>query len=97
MFCNSENRQDPKYLMKKDIMTVRTSNGCPQGNFGCIGKYCPKTCLCEEHCTYEKCLLYEKPDACLRDTNSAWLWDEWNMYWVAQMRIGNFEQPVNSS
>ena len=71
---------------------MRTINGCPNGNFGCEGQFCPTTCLCENQCSYEKCLLYEKPDDCLKGTNGAWSWDKWNMYWVAQAKMGNFQR-----
>ena len=89
IFIGFSDFPDPQNQKKEFQTPLRTSNGCPKGTLGCMGKYCPETCFCEDHCSFEKCLLYEKPDHCLKHANSVWSWDEWNMYWVAQVKMGN--------
>ena len=68
-----------------DIL-AKPKNGCPFGTYGCTGKACSntKTCFCEQHCSWEKCRLLEKPDNCIAIMNSRWRWDSQKWHWVAQ-------------
>ena len=58
--------------------------GCPNGTFDCSDGRC--RCFCENHCSWQKCTLNEKPDHCLVDQNTMWVWDPRNKYWVAQYK-----------
>ena len=46
--------------------------GCPRHVKGCNKLGCPKTCYCQDRCTWERCTLSNPPDECLRYTNSTW-------------------------
>ena len=66
-----------------DIVPLPPPNGCPVKAFGCaVGNY-PSTCLCEDHCSWEKCVLEEAPNDCLKDVNSKWVWDSKQMFSLA--------------
>ena len=45
------------------------------------------TCMCEEHCAWDRCHLVKPPGNCLDGTKGVWKWDEDNGYWVAQETI----------
>ena len=60
-------------------------DGCPGGTVGCQDGRCPYTCLCEDHCSWEKCTLENAPDDCLSHVNSKWVWDSRHLFWVAKI------------
>ena len=62
------------------------ATGCPNGTLSCSGGHCTVTCFCEDHCSWEKCALDEKPDHCLLDQYAMWVWDPRYNYWVAQYK-----------
>ena len=49
---------------------------------------CTTTCLCEQHCAWDRCYLVEPEDKCLIGTGSTWIFDYNNNYWVAQLSHG---------
>ena len=70
---------------------------CPDGTPATFIGYDPSvnrlkfeiyTCLCEDHCTWESCRLYDVPDECLVGTNSTWFWDSIKLTWVAKLSPG---------
>ena len=60
-------------------------NGCPENMLGCRNGRCQNTCYCEDHCSWDKCVLVEKPDDCLDEATSQWIWDGNKNFWVAQL------------
>ena len=70
------------------LIPKRPEKGCPNALFGCVADGCPSTCYCEDHCSYERCALYDPPSECLAGTNSKWAWDSKSMYWTAQANFG---------
>ena len=50
------------------------------------GNRCPESCYCEDHCSWERCMLTNPPDTCLANVDSKWLWDSQKMFWVAQFK-----------
>ena len=69
------------------------ATGCPNGTLGCSDGNCPATCFCEDHCSWEKCSLDEKPDKCLSNQYAMWVWDPRYSYWTAQYK-GNYHDLV---
>ena len=59
------------FLVYSDVLTPG-DDGCPKNTIGCTGLGCPKTCYCEDGCTWERCTLSNPPEECLRGTNSTW-------------------------
>ena len=66
-----------------NLIPLPPPSGCPGQTMGCRNRGCPNTCYCEDHCSWEKCVI-DKPKDCLADINSIWVWDSKNMYWTAQ-------------
>ena len=60
------------YLIVYDDVLIPGIDGCPKHTKGCNGLGCPKTCYCQDRCTWERCTLTEPPHECLRETNSSW-------------------------
>ena len=48
-----------------------------------------RTCICEEHCSWDMCNLAVPPDNCLRNMTSKWQWDFLKDTWIAQVDLGN--------
>ena len=72
------------YMFHSDVpsLVAPNSDGCTGITNGCTGFGCPKTCYCQDHCSWQKCTLLEPPEECLRDTNGSWQWE--SNYWVAE-------------
>ena len=67
--------------------------GCPTGTLGYKYTYTDdsgslidagSTCMCEEHCAWDRCHLVKPPTKCLFGTGIVWKWNAENVYWVAQ-------------
>ena len=63
---------------------LRPSHVCPKGTTGCNDFGCPDTCYCEDHCSWERCLLDIPPTECLIPWNRTWMWNNRHMYWYAK-------------
>ena len=83
------------YLLILDStrLVSRLDTVCPENTYGCAGFGCPNTCYCEDHCSWEKCVLSEAPNSCGTDTNISWHWN--SMYWVAKI-IGRCKKQVHN-
>ena len=68
-------------------LLARPSEGCPETTSGCNAIGCPATCYCEDHCSWERCLLTDPPTDCFEDDNGAW--EKEGNVWVAKFR-GNY-------
>ena len=64
----------------------RPSDGCPEGTDGCDSQGCPNTCFCADHCSWEKCYLYEPPPDCLAGIQGAWVKESSEDFWTATTR-----------
>lgn len=64
----------------------RPPDGCPEDTSGCNSPGCPNTCYCEDHCSWDKCILLSPPDECLHGTDSEWFKDTELNYWVAKIK-----------
>ena len=53
-----------------------------------IANRCRNTCLCEEHCAWDRCHLIQPPENCLIGTQSFWSWNSKKNYWVAKKFLG---------
>ena len=67
------------------------ATGCPENTYGCNSFGCPNTCYCQDHCSWDTCVLTEGPKNCLKDTNGAWHWN--SNYWEAK-DLGRY--PIRS-
>ena len=67
--------------------TMDLTSGCEQRHY--MWQRCHETCLCEEHCAWDKCYLIKPSPKCLDGTQSSWLFDYQKGYWVAQKVQGN--------
>ena len=47
---------------------------------------CQSTCLCEDHCFWDRCYLKIPPKTCLSGTRSSWLWNAEDGFWIAQIQ-----------
>ena len=57
---------------------LKPSTGCTKGSIDVGGR-----CYCEDHCSWERCKLTEKPnDSCVPTAQSKWDWDTENDFWV---------------
>ena len=82
-FSSEENRNAGIVLRQGNIDIEE----CPEGTrrfWSHNSKYA--LCYCEPHCRWDKCRLQEAPVECLIGTNSIWLWDSQEKYWVAQVQ-----------
>ena len=70
--------------VRHNIIPLPNENGCPKGTIGCSNGRCPSTCYCEDHCSWERCVLEEATPSCLASVSSKWTWESDGMYWVAQ-------------
>ena len=74
--------------MKADLIPRKPDIGCmgKTTEYSCNPNWhgCIETCICEDHCGWDKCRLTEPANECLVGTSSAWKWDSQNNYWVAQ-------------
>ena len=68
-YCWPDNKHS--FLVYHDVL-IPGDDGCPRHTKGCTGLGCPKTCYCQDRCTWERCTLSEPPHECLRETNSTW-------------------------
>ena len=88
---NNENdpwEADPTFNIKCGDGTegfLGSKEGCPFGTIKCDGVGCPNTCYCEDHCSWEKCLLEVPPEECLLGTKGAWIWNTNKMHWTAEL------------
>ena len=71
----------------KDV-PIPSSDGCPENTRGCEEFSCPRTCYCEDHCSWERCTLSEPPQKCLYGTNAEWKWD---LRWWSAKYIGQYK------
>ena len=62
----------------------RPSDGCPRGTVGCDDPGCPNTCFCEDHCSWEKCSLFNPPQDCFHKINGKWSRKSSRDVWVAK-------------
>ena len=87
IYANLEHVNGISYL---SLIPKCPKSGCPSGSYGCTGDDCnyPETCFCEEHCGWERCRLFEKPEECLTKAQSSWIWDLKQNLWVAQTGTG---------
>ena len=46
------------------------------------------TCVCEDHCKWDKCYLKDPPESCLVGAGGIWRWDPRKNYWVATVYKG---------
>ena len=67
---------------------IPSSSGCPENTRGCEEFSCPRTCYCEDHCSWERCTLSEPPQKCLHGTNAEWKWD---LRWWSAKYIGQYK------
>ena len=82
------------FISCKALIPERPKGGCFKGSidYKCTNIHptsCLPTCLCEEHCAWDRCHLKNPPEKCLLGTNSVWMWDVKNEYWVAQKIKGS--------
>ena len=69
----------------KDV-PIPSSDGCPENTRGCEEFSCPRTCYCEDHCSWERCTLSEPPQKCLHGTNAEWKWElrRWSAKYIGK-------------
>ena len=67
----------------------RPSEGCPEKTVGCYAPGCPNTCYCEDHCSWQRCSLFNPPVECFDDINGTWFRKYKGDHWVANFR-GNY-------
>ena len=79
--------KEPNGTSDSGLIPERPQEGCPANTYGCSGNDCnrPKSCFCEEHCSWARCRLVDSPEKCLEYTESIWNWDAKKIFWVAQM------------
>ena len=81
-------------IPKRNDWLYHSDRVCPTGTNGCAESKCPNTCYCEDHCSYERCIIEEAPNDCLSQTNAEWTWDPLRRYWVAQWRQGKYNYRI---
>ena len=81
---------------------ILTDGGCINGaiEYKCVGSEidgkhkvwpeCQSSCLCEEHCFWDRCYLKIPPETCLSGTKSSWLWNAKEGFWVAHAQGKSF-------
>ena len=77
-----------KNMTLDEMIPVKPAEGCPSDTYGCEGISCYDkiNCFCEPHCSWKKCRLFQKPNACLSSVDSEWRWSSQKMCWVAQIK-----------
>ena len=73
-------------------MSYPPEGGCPPGTLGYKYSYTNDsgslvdagyTCICEDHCAWDRCHLLQPPTKCLVGQPRVWKWDAENVHWVA--------------
>ena len=75
------------------LIPRRSLDGCPKNKGRREFQYHTHlspvdTCTCEDHCSWDMCLLVHPPEECMCGTGSQWYWDSGISVWVAQVVQG---------
>ena len=71
-----------------------TADECPTNTYYRefqVSKQSPnmRTCVCEDHCSWDMCNLDHPPEDCLGNITGKWQWDFLKDTWIAQVDLGN--------
>ena len=81
------------FCMVLDLAADIPPGGCPLGSYGFgIHDDCkfecdaPKTCFCEDHCSWKRCKIDKPPQSCLAHANREWIYNPEGKYWRTNLK-----------